>query len=370
MDVAAIRSYEALRGRVAAGELRLLLLLSPPRTGSTVLANALAQRCQIDALVTEPAAQHHLPRDTRVAETFQLIADTVEELASHGSPPQPLVVLVKEIAHHIGPGDEWRAWRGLFDRVLILVRRPILALESLIFMTLGLGDLLSGGADGRPERWLTREAQGGWPRSAVESWPSFLAHLKQTREFRGLDEDRLRAYWHGSAMLAMRSLQLDVWANEARRGRLRRSQDEIHRFAGTPLARLPVDLRRPFEDRHFAWSALRDLWENTATDDASLALVDFASVQDDPGKRLEALGEFFAARPRAPGGRPPLSRSAYDTRGEALHEVLFGEALARPAIGPTARAPLSIERLPAFLQAQLRDADAIYDRLKRDPRWR
>jgi hypothetical protein len=370
MDVAAIRSYEALRGRVAAGELRLLLLLSPPRTGSTVLANALAQHCQVDALVTEPAAQHHLPRDTRREETFQLITDTVEELAPHGSPPGPLVVLVKEIAHHIGPGDEWRAWRGLFDRVLVLVRRPILALESLIFMTLGLGDLLSGGADGRPERWLTRAAFDEWPRSAVESWPSFLAHLKQTRDFRGLDEGRLRAYWSGSQMLAMRSLQIEVWANEARRGRLRRSQGEIHRFAGTPLARLPEDLRQPLEDRHFAWSALRDLWENTATDDASLALVDFASMQDDPGRRLDTLGRFFAVAPRAPGGRAPLLRSAYDTRGEALREVLFGEALARPAIGPTARSPLSIERFPAFLQPQLRSADAIYDHLKRDPRSR
>lgn len=45
--------------RVVAGEVRLLLLLSPPRTGSTVLANALAQRCQIDALLTEPAAPYH-----------------------------------------------------------------------------------------------------------------------------------------------------------------------------------------------------------------------------------------------------------------------------------------------------------------------
>ena len=369
MDIAASRVYEALRRRVAAGELRLLLLVSPPRTGSTVLANALAHHGQVDGLVIEPGAQYHLTRDARLEEAFRLIADAVEELSAHGSPRRPLVVLVKEIAHHIGPGDEWRAWRALFDRVLVLVRRPILALESLIFMTLGLGDLLSGGADGRPERWLTRAALDAWPRSAVESWPSFLAHLKQTRNFRDLDEDQLRVYWHGGAILAMPSLQIDVWENEAQRGRLRRSQEEIRNFAGTPLARLPVDLCRPFEDRHFAWSALRDLWENTAIEDASVALIDFVSVQGDPGKRLDALGRFFAVAPRAPGGRAPVSRSAYDAFGDTLRELLFGEALARPAIGPTARSPLSIEQLPAMLQSQLRDADAIYNDLKRDSRW-
>jgi len=371
MDVAAVHSYEVLRGRVAAGELRLILLLSPPRTGSTVLANALAGRFQVDALLTEPAAQQNLPRDDRVQETFKLIAGTASDLASRASSLRPAVVLVKEISQHIGPDNEWRAWRGLFEKTLVLVRSPILALESLIVMMLGLVELMSGDA-AQPERWLTRAAQGDWPAAAVGSWSSFIAHLKQTREFRCLDEERLRSFWNQNPIFGMGSLQLDVWANEARHGRLRYAPDEIQPYAGTPassLATLPADLRRPFDDRQFGWSALRDLWENTPTGDASLAFVDFASVQDDPGRRLDAIGEFFAVAPRAPDGPRLLSRSAYDTIGEAYRELLFGEARARPAIAPGTRAPLSIECFPPFLQAQLRDAQAIHDRMKRDPRW-
>jgi hypothetical protein len=372
MDVAAVRSYEVLRERVAAGELRLILLLSPPRTGSTVLANALAQRLQVDALLTEPAAQHALLHDERVPETFKLIEGTAPALTSHGAPSRPAVVLVKEISQHIGPDNEWRAWRSLFEKTLVLVRAPILALESLILMTLGMVELMPGDAGARPERWLTRAALEDWPAAAVGSWSSFIAHLKQTRGFRCLDEQRLRSLWYQNPILGMRSLQMDVWANEARHGRLHRSPEELDRYAGTPassLATLPDDLRRPFDDRHFGWSALRDLWENTATDDVSLALVDFAAVQDDPGGRLDAIGRFFAVPPRAPDAPRLLSRSAYDSSSEAYREVLFGEARTRPAIAPTTRSPLSLECFPAFLQAQLRDAQAIHDHLKQDLRW-
>ena len=61
---------------------------------------------------------------------------------------------------------------------------------------------------------------------------------------------------------------------------------------------------------------------------ASLAFVDFAAVQDDLDGRLDAIGEFFIVAPRAPDGPMLLSRSAYDTIGEAYRELLFGEARA------------------------------------------
>lgn len=77
MDIAGLPSYDYLLQRVATGRLRLVLLLSPPRTGSTALANALARHGQVDAVVTEPAGQYHLRADARVVETFGLIADAV-----------------------------------------------------------------------------------------------------------------------------------------------------------------------------------------------------------------------------------------------------------------------------------------------------
>lgn len=79
---------------------------------------------------------------------------------------------------------EWRAWRSLFEKTLVLVRRPILALESLLFMTLGLVELMSDDGDAQPERWITRATRENWPAATVGSWSSFIAHLKQTRDFR------------------------------------------------------------------------------------------------------------------------------------------------------------------------------------------
>jgi hypothetical protein len=371
LDIAAMRSYERVRERVAVGELRLLLLLSPPRTGSTVLANALAQRGHVDALLTEPAAQYRLSSDRRVSEAFQLIADAAEAVAPRSAPGRPAVMLVKEISQHIGPDREWRAWRGLFEKTLILVRRPVLALESLVLMTLGLADLLSGGAAARPPLWLSATALAAWPPDAVASWDGFLAHLRQTRDFRDLDDDRLRDYWYESPMFGMSSLQIDVWANEARHGRVQRLPDDVHRHVGTPasaITTLPADLRRPFVDRHFGWSALHDLWENTARDDTSLALVDFASVQAAPGTQLDAIAEFYALAPRPLGAEAPIQRSGYDTHDESFIQLMFGEARAGTTIAPTLRSPLSSERFSAFLQTQLRDADPVYDRMTRDPR--
>lgn len=123
MDIAQLPSYGYLLQRVAAGRLRLVLLLSPPRTGSTVLANALARHYQVDAVLTEPAGQYHLLADTRVAETFGLIADAVAA-ASPRPTSRPAVVLIKETAQHIGPDREWQAWCAIIDRTLVLVRQP------------------------------------------------------------------------------------------------------------------------------------------------------------------------------------------------------------------------------------------------------
>src|SRR5689334_4329261 len=60
-------SYQALLSRVRKQQLRLLLLLSPPRTGSTALEKALCQRFQADAQLNEPAAQF-LAGEARVSE--------------------------------------------------------------------------------------------------------------------------------------------------------------------------------------------------------------------------------------------------------------------------------------------------------------
>ncbi|BDN83163.1 MULTISPECIES: hypothetical protein [Mycobacterium] len=186
MDIAGLSSYDYLLQRVATGRLRLVLLLSPPRTGSTALANALARHGQVDAVVTEPAGQYHLRADARVVETFGLIADAV---AAVGPCPasRPAVVLIKETAQHIGPDREWRAWRAIIDKTLVLVRQPALALESLILMTLGLADLLSGGSEARPRLWLSPAGRATCP----PRWADLLGGLPGTAA-RGTRLQRIR----------------------------------------------------------------------------------------------------------------------------------------------------------------------------------
>lgn len=237
-------------------------------------------------------------------------------------------------------------------------------------MTLGLAELLSGGAEASPQLWMTASAQAGCPPAALASWDAFLADLREERDFSGLDECRLHAHWHKSALFGMPSLQREVWANEARQNRLGGIGD-FGPYLGTPpcaLAALPEALARPFSDRHFAWSALDDLRNNTLAGDEGMALVDFAAVQADPAARLGALGAFLGLSPRDPGAAPAIARSGYDTRCPKLHDVLFREARARPDIAPHQRQPLSIERFPTSLHRQLRRAQTIYENLRRDLR--
>ncbi|MDC9004306.1 hypothetical protein [Mycobacterium marinum] len=369
MDIAGLSSYDYLLQRVATGRLRLVLLLSPPRTGSTALANALARHGQVDAVVTEPAGQYHLRADARVVETFGLIADAV---AAVGPRPasRPAVVLIKETAQHIGPDREWRAWRAIIDKTLVLVRQPALALESLILMTLGLADLLSGGSEARPRLWLSPAGRATCPPATLTCWADFLARLREERDFSGFDEGRLRAHWHKSALFGMPSLQREVWANEARQRRLGDVGD-FEPYLGTPpcaLSTLPEPLVRPFNDRHFAWSALWDLYDNTPAGDQGVALVDFAAVQADPPARLGALAAFLGLSPRDPSALPPIARSGYDTRCPQLHDVLFREARARSDIAPGNRQPLPIEGFPSWLHPQLRAAQTIYRNLHRELR--
>nr|WP_247649742.1 hypothetical protein [Mycobacterium ulcerans] len=125
---------------------------------------------------------------------------------------------------------------------------------------------------------------------------------------------------------------------------------------------------RPFNDRHFAWSALWDLYDNTPAGDQGVALVDFAAVQADPPARLGALAAFLGLSPRDPNASPPIARSGYDTRCPQLHDVLFREARARSDIAPGNRQPLPIEGFPSWLHPQLRAAQTIYRNLHRELR--
>lgn len=374
-------SYQALLSRVRKQQLRLLLILSPPRTGSTALEKALCQRFQADAQLNEPAAQF-LAGEARVSETFKTIHRAVEELearvdTSRGSlTHQPFVVVVKAISQQIGPAEEWRAWQHLFEKKLVLVRHPSLALESLLPMTLGLVEMLLGRAEAQPERWLSPHHASLLPAAATASWQGLVEHLKRSRDFRCLESERLRSFWcESNSMFGTRGLQTDVWMHQTQRCRMNRTLDEIAAHAGTPASRLstlPADFLRPFADRHFGWSALRDLWEGIHPSDSSVAVLDFTSLQLNPEALLEKLGRFFGLGPCTSGpARAPLQTTAYDAREAALPGIthlLFGNAKEQDTILPPQKTSLPSEFFPLFLQEQLEDATRVYNHLLADHR--
>jgi hypothetical protein len=381
MNPAFDSSYQALLERVRRRELRLLLVLSPPRTGSTALAKALCQRFHVDAQLIEPAAQF-LAGDERVSEMFKTLLRAVESLETGaGATPRntahpPRVVLVKEISQHIGPAEEWRAWQRLFERTLVLVRQPSLALESLLLMTLGLVELLLGREEARPQSWLSPPHAHLLPASATDSWASLAEHLRRSRDFRCLGSDRFRAFWYEScSLLGTHSLQTEIWTHAVGQHRLSRSPQDLAAYAGTPASRLstlPRDLLRPLADRHFGWSAMRDLWEGVNPSDSSIAVADFGPIQMEPDAMLEEIGHFLGLAPsEQDGAREHLQATGYSARERVLpgiSSLLFGNAKAQDRILPQQKEPLASELFPEFLREQLADAEGVYGHLMRDHR--
>lgn len=129
--------YEALKNMVKEGKLTIKLILSPPRTGSTLMESSFSKNGMIDAHVHEPFI---VLRKVKAEVGYKKIYDTVCLLKKESTQQKHLVI--KEMSHWLMTNNEHEHFLELVEiPIIILIRNPLLNTESRIKKILETLDL-------------------------------------------------------------------------------------------------------------------------------------------------------------------------------------------------------------------------------------
>ncbi len=113
------------------GRLSIRLIVSPPRTSSTLIETSLASSRNVKFSSHEPFIQAGYGNDNTDL-GYKNIYDDIggEKFENSG---QPTTVVIKELSHRLNINDEYRKLFNLArDPVLFLIRNPLLTVESRI----------------------------------------------------------------------------------------------------------------------------------------------------------------------------------------------------------------------------------------------
>jgi hypothetical protein len=121
--------YSKLKSLINEGKLKLIVLICPPRSGSTLLEHMIGNSDHVDAECHEPFFQvmrHNLDPD----EGYKQIYDTAIKIIQEGG---RATIVVKEISCAISRNSEYERFLSLSTfPPIFLVRNPVLSIESRI----------------------------------------------------------------------------------------------------------------------------------------------------------------------------------------------------------------------------------------------
>lgn len=144
--------YHKLHDYISQDKVRIYLVLSPPRTGSTLMEAVLSQNRNIDFAIHEPFVQLGYYGEN-AEDGYKTIVEKVDSFDKNGR----INVLVKEMSHWLDAGEEYKRFLLLVsDSVLFLIRNPMLSMESRIKKVLQVWEMRD-----KPQLidWLARETQ-------------------------------------------------------------------------------------------------------------------------------------------------------------------------------------------------------------------
>lgn len=354
-------------------------IISPPRTGSSIFSRYLIARTEIDQLLNEPGSQF-LSGNKRLSETYRRVLSTV-----NGRHPQTEIkIIIKEIAQHIGPVEELQYFSDLSKTQILLVRNPVLALESMILLTCGLVEILEGKPTNNIERYVKMETikTHNYSRNQDKSfWQQHIEHMANTRDYSSLG-DGFADFWVSSmAMFGTLSMQAEVWSkvsdkyDPATLGKFANDENfdswkqMITHHLGTSsedIMQLPAILHKPFQYRNSGWDAMAELFENIRQISKSYVVVDFTEFQLNPQEYLEAVCDKlgFSVLPDNVKLSFIPSETGYEERDASCHhginKLIFRDAMEGINVRPPTKRPITIAQFPLFLRTHLIDALRIY----------
>ncbi len=131
-----ISYYESLKTMATEGQIDIKLIISPPRTGSTLMESSFSMNEAIDAKIHEPFI---VLRKEKAEVAYKNIYNTVISL---NSSQRKKNIIIKEMSHWLTLQNEYEQFLTLVKSpIIILIRNPLLNTESKIKKILETLDL-------------------------------------------------------------------------------------------------------------------------------------------------------------------------------------------------------------------------------------
>ncbi|WP_428264130.1 hypothetical protein [Haliangium sp.] len=363
-------SYAALNRLRSQGRLRLYLLLAPPRTGSTAMTGWFAHT-SIDGQICEPWAKFQ-SGEQRLADGYRDILTHAEYLLATRH-HRPVSLVLKVISQHIGPYRELADVLALVDRSAVLVRNPVLAIESQIISTAKLLSMIRCGPSSLAEmagQWLVPEASLDHldPDSELPLWDQHVQHMVAKRDYTSLSS---RIWFASNQLFGSRSLQTDVWLDVhrrlpapdaiARRYGFDSWTEMVTACVGAPIEAMrdldfPEPLRRPFAHGQAGWMPLKRHYRSIRRHRSFAGVLDFGDMQSYPEAYGRAVCEALGIELRddvALTGALVTGYVAHEKAHPGLEHLLFQRARSSPKIETPAKEPLEWSRFRRFVRTQM-----------------
>lgn len=375
--------YQALKDRVDAGTLIFLSIVSPPRTGSTVLEKAIYNAYPgIAAQINEPSSQIHAGED-RVCAMYQNIWSEVVRLEAFAADrgvdlnQQPLLLLTKNLFYYIGQDQEWVLYDDLAAHHIVTVRHPAATFESY---TKAIIETLEKQAV--PLAQVIRKgyplAHIDWNHPTQTPLRQHIAYMNRRRDYSSLGEGFRDAIAYRLPILATRAYQREIWAGARQKQRMAgRNPDRLAQAAGfttwddlvdqhlgTPLAaikNLPLLLREPIDMLRYGWTATEINFANIQQPAERLTVVDYYDFLLDPMHYLTGFEQISTLNLRGAAlghTRSPFGLGVWE--GEPNEDPFFGEVKRRNTITRPCKGPVPLDHLPTFLHPHIKEAFEIY----------
>ncbi|MEM1111848.1 MAG: hypothetical protein AAGI11_08065 [Pseudomonadota bacterium] len=376
---AAYRHIECL---VASGAVELQVIISPPRTLSTLLGKVLAESSDIGCWCNEPTSKFGLG-DQRVDASYRTVLDAISK--ARPSADGVRRVLLSVIASSVGPEKEIKDLLAVSEKVSFSIRNPVLAIESFIVMIAQI--LAEVGAAPGSKSQMIREA---WvpPESNLDHledddpdiWVSHMRHLQSQRDYRWVTD---RQHYIANSIANTEAFRRELWASPGHVALVHSgdlallegqpSSGAVYRARVKAALNLdPDSLAEQAPDLHAivaytaaSWLQTWRLFQATRqhAPEKLGGVVDATQLQLQPGPMLGHLRRRIGLGERPPGLGPLVATDGYGEQyaeTELKAETMFGRAYASATVEGPEKPPIELWRLPAFVQRNLPLDMAIY----------
>ncbi|MEM9256533.1 MAG: hypothetical protein AAGA91_13885 [Pseudomonadota bacterium] len=369
---AALRRLQMM---VADGSIELHVILSPPRTLSTVLGKLFAEASDFGCWSNEPTSKFG-NEDRRVDASYRSILDAVER--ARPSADGVRRVLLSLIASTVGPEQEIKDLLSIVHTVSFSIRNPILAIESFMLL---IADILSeiGVVPTSPKQMIAE----GWVPPGAELdylnkvgagvWRDHMAHLRRLRDYRCLTD---RQHYVANSIASTAAFRRELWLDPAyvalvHTGDLsllhqRQAADPAYQARMEQCLSLdPDQLKTRAPDFHEIVAQTGASWlqtwrllvaTRTHAPDKLRAVVDATQFQLRPERLIPLLQQRLGVLAREAAMGPLQSTDGYleqYAETELKAGTMFGRAYASSDVDRPAKAPLELWRLPDFVQRHL-----------------